>query len=270
MNSFRVCLQWKFVGDIKEMSHMNCLRRWYAPHCAAADNLWLFHNTFWHVLNSKRCKDNTFAVLEMYAYSGFDASNMFLTSRGTKGVHDSILHNNNYFGIGVGWFCTALFLFEWMLDCRLTCTSHTAQSWRPVPPRRCWCCPRRESPPSAWPAHPAGPAAFGRWTGSPLAVRTVSQAVADCLLRSGSMRMYRHIPKPGCKQGHGGVEGKKKKDSLTAKPGMLMADGRWIIKHAGTVCALSLTSFCTPVIVRLAWRREYVSRFTPSQVSPFP
>lgn len=40
------------------------------------------------------------------------------------------------------------------------------------------------------------------------------------------MRMYRHIPKPGCKQGHGGVEGKKKKDSLTAKPGMLMADGR--------------------------------------------
>lgn len=212
----------------------------------------------------------------MYAYSTFDGSNMFHTSRGPEGVHDNILHNNNYLEIGVVLFCMALFLCKWMLDYRLTCTSHTAQSWRPVPPRRCWCCPRRESPPSAWPAHPAGPAAFGRWTGSPLAVRTGSQAVADCLLRSGSVRMYRHIPRPGCEQGHGWVEGKKKKDSLTAqlswqgKPGTLMAEGRWIIKHAGTVCALGLTSFCTPVIVRLAWRREYVNRFTPSQVSPFP
>lgn len=91
-------------------------------------------------------------------------------------------------------------LFEWLLGLHyysLTCTSHTAQSWQPAPPRRCWCCPRRESPPSAWLAHPAGPAAFGRWTGSPHAAHTGPQAVADCHLQSCSTRMYRHIPRPG-------------------------------------------------------------------------
>lgn len=89
-------------------------------------------------------------------------------------------------------------LFERLLGLRyytLTCTSHTTQSWWPAPPRRCLCCPRRESPPSAWRAHPAGPAAFGRWTGSPHAAHTGPQAAADCHLQSGSMRMYRHIPR---------------------------------------------------------------------------
>ncbi len=88
-------------------------------------------------------------------------------------------------------------IFAALLYGTLTCTSHIAQSWWPAPLGRCWDCPRRESPPSAWPARPAGPAAFGWWTGSPRAAHTGPQAVADCRLPSGSMRMYCHTPRPG-------------------------------------------------------------------------
>lgn len=170
-------------------------------------------------------------------------------------------------------------VFEWLVGLHyysLTCTSQIAQSWRPAPPGRCWYCPRRESPPSAWPARPAGPAAFGWWTGSLRAVHTGAQAVADCHLPSGSMRMYCHIPRPSTGTNKVMIELREEKgDSLHSSIGRGNQECSWqkcdeLLKHLGIICALSLTSFCTPVTVRLAWRREYVSRFTPSQVSPFP
>ncbi len=110
----------------------------------------------------------------------------------------------------IWWFCLNDYY-------RRTCTSHTAQFWRPAPPGRCLCSPKRESPPSAWPAHPAGPAAFGRWTGSPHAAHTGPQAVADCHLPSGSMRMYRHIPRRHSdEQGHVGAKRKYKRTHYRA------------------------------------------------------
>lgn len=154
-------------------------------------------------------------------------------------------------------------------DSILTYTSHIVQSWRPNPPGKC-CCPKKESQPSVWPARPVGPAAFGWWRGSPHAEHTGPQAVADCHPPSGLTMMYYRLPAASMQKHKVMMEFREETSNSPQRFNETRAAKGWIIKYAGAICSLGLTSFCTPVIVRLAWRREYVSRFTPSQVSLFP
>lgn len=138
------------------------------------------------------------------------------------------------FTVGGSGTATLFFVFEELHWYILTCTNQTARSWWPAHPGRYLCCPRRESPPSAWPAPPAGPAAFGRWTGSPHAPHTAPQAAANCPPPSGLVRMCCHIPGPNAQRNKVTVEKTKAEPWRFEKAGLLMAATLWIIKHSCT------------------------------------